>query len=245
MHPNRLRPMHPCFAPVGRSFLTCLRFPPLARFGKPSNYSRSAFQAERAKHRILKRKPLSNVHLKNRLRPMRPCFAPVGRCFLTCLRLPSLARFGKPSNYSRSAFQAERAKRAILRRKPSSNVHLKNRLRPMHPGFAPVGRCFLTCLRLPSLARFGKPSNYSRSAFQAERAKRAIHRRKPSSNVHLKNRLRPMHLCFAPLADTFLPVCVCLRSLGLENRATIVARLSKPRERSAESSGGNHHPMCT
>ena len=34
-----------------------------------------------------------------------------------------------------------------------------------------------------------------------------------------------------PLADWFSPVYCVLRSLGLENRATIVAQLSKLRER--------------
>ena len=88
-------------------------------------------------------------------------------------------------------------------------------------------------LQIASLARFGKPSDYvanSRSAFQAERAKSNVLRRTPITQRAL-NESR----C---IGGQTVAVYKSLRSLA------IVARLSKPRERRATSSGGNHHPTC-
>ena len=126
-----------------------------------------------------------------------------------------------------SAFQAEGAKRKILQRERSSNVHLKNRLRLMHPcfnpsladAFSPVYDC-LRSLGLENRATIGFPSRGSEARNPpAETFVQCALEESPSANAPL--------LC-PPLANALSPVYVCLRSLGLEN---IVARLSKPRER--------------
>ena len=138
------------------------------------NHSRSAFQAEGAKQFVNRRCAIQLTCADDQTLPHRR--TSVGRSFLTCLRATSLARFGKPSNYSRSAFQAEGAKQFVNRR-CAIQLTCANDQTPHHRRTS-VGLSFLTCLRMTSLARFGKPSNYSRSAFQAEGAKRSIHSRK-------------------------------------------------------------------
>ena len=136
-------------------------------------------------------------------------------------------RFGKPSDYGRE----RRATSSGGNHHPTCIKRITLHWRTNSCG-----------LHVASLARFGKPSDYvanSRSAFQAEGAKDDVLRRTPITQRAL-NESR----C---IGGQTVAVYKSLRSLGLENRATmspIVARLSKPRERRATSSGGNHHPTC-
>ena len=124
--------------------------------------------------------------------------SPVGRCFLTCLHFASLARFGKPSDYSRSAFQAEGAKKLASPSNPSANAPNTACLRPVRNAISPAGRCFLTCLHFASLARFGKPSDYG--------AKKLASPSNPSANAPNTACLRPMHDAFGQCLKPRWPI---------------------------------------
>ena len=85
-------------------------------------------------------------------------------------------RLGKPSDYSRSVFQTERAKRTI-NRWDAVGQWKRGPVYSLEDGF--VGARWLNDYhRFANYfgPRLGKPSDYSRSVFQTERAKRTINR---------------------------------------------------------------------
>ena len=93
---------------------------------------------------------------------------------------------------------------------------------------------FISCFA----PRLGKPSDHSRSVFQTERAKRTIHRYEVIGQRKAVGRGLVVALVGRGMLVGFAETCLQVASLlGLESRATIVARFSKPSERSARFTG--------
>ena len=193
-----LRPVRNAISPVGRCFLTCLGFASLARFGKPSDYG--------AKKLASLSNPSANVPNTACLRPMHDAFGQYLKPRWPMFSHLFTFRFARSVWKTEQLWSEETCE-------PSANAPNTACLRPVRNAISPVGRCFLTCLRFASLARFGKPSDYG--------AKKLASLCNPSANAPNTACLRPVRNAISPLADVFSPVYISLRSLGLENRATI------------------------